>query len=146
MPRDRQDGRALVRRAEQPRDILVVEDDPEHCEAVRDLLEEEGYRVRAAGDGRDALERLLAGPPPDLILLDLRLPKMDGWAFMAELKARPDLARIPVVVTSQGGAHLLNTAPVSAGYLEKPLDRSRLLQTIETCLLRRQRSESLDHG
>jgi CheY-like chemotaxis protein len=108
---------------------------------VRDLLEMEGYHVRTAGNGRDALETLRAGPSPQLILLDLRMPQMDGWAFMAELKARPALATIPVVVTSQWGPHVLNAAPVAAGYLDKPLDRGRLLQTIEHCLSLRRRSE-----
>jgi CheY-like chemotaxis protein len=62
---------------------------------------------------------------------------MDGWEFVAALKARPDWASIPVVVTSQGGPRVLSSAPVSAGYLAKPLDRSQLLQTIACCLWRR---------
>ena len=114
----------------------MVEDDPDHREAVREVLEEEGYLVRVAAHGREALEQVLRGPAPDLILLDLQMPVMDGWTFISELKARPDLAAIPVVVTSQGGDRVLNAAPVSAGYLAKPLDRSRLVQTIARCLSR----------
>ena len=122
-----------------PLGSLVVEDDADHRATVRDILEEEGYRVDIAVHGGDALARVLAGPQPDLIVLDLVMPVMDGWAFMAELKARPALAAIPVVVISQGGEDVLNSAPVSAGYLAKPLDRSRLLETITNCLWRRQR-------
>ncbi|MFT3765880.1 MAG: response regulator [Minicystis sp.] len=121
--------------------LLVVEDDPDHREIVREVLEEEGYRVETAAHGRDALSRLLAGLRPDLILLDMKMPVMDGWAFMAELKARAELAEIPVVVTSQEGDRVLNTAPVSAGYIDKPINRSRLLETI-ACLLWRKRQQS----
>lgn len=118
--------------------LLIVDDDRDHRETVREVLEEEGYLIETAIHGRDALARLLDGTRPDLILLDLRMPEMDGWAFMAAMKAREDLAQIPVVVTTQGGERVLNSAPVSAGYLAKPLDRERLLQTI-ACLLTRKR-------
>jgi CheY-like chemotaxis protein len=116
--------------------LLVVEDDQDHRDLVREVLEEQGYRVETAVHGRDALGRLLAGTRPDLILLDLRMPEMDGWAFMAEVKARAELAKIPVIVTSQAGERVLNSAPVSAGYLAKPIDRSRLLQTVDRLLWR----------
>jgi CheY-like chemotaxis protein len=122
--------------------LLVVEDDADHREVMRDVLEDEGYRVDTAIHGRAALSRLASGPPPDLILLDLMMPEMDGWEFMAALKARPDWASIPVVVTSQGGSRVLSSAPVSAGYLAKPLDRSQLLQTVACCLWRRRDRET----
>ena len=87
------------------RALLVVEDDPDHRAIVRDILEEEGYRVDTAVHGQDALDQLtsMAGALPDLILLDMLMPVMDGWAFMAALKARPVLSTIPVLVTSCGG-------------------------------------------
>jgi CheY-like chemotaxis protein len=122
--------------------LLIVDDDKDHRETVREVLEEQGYRVETAVHGRDALNRLLDGARPDLILLDLWMPEMDGWAFMAELKAREDLAGIPVVVTSQAGERVINSAPVSAGYLNKPLDRSRLLEIIDCLLWRRRRRGS----
>ena len=120
--------------------LLVVEDDHDHREALRDTLEDEGYLVETAIHGRDALRRLLAGPRPDLILLDLMMPEMDGWTLMAELSARPDLASVPIVVTSQVG----NRVPQSAStrYIAKPLDRTRLLQTISSCLWRRSRGRA----
>jgi CheY-like chemotaxis protein len=125
--------------------LLVVEDDPDHRETVREVLEEEGYRVDTAVHGRDALGRLSlwgAGHLPDLILLDLRMPVMDGWGFMAELKQHPVLASIPVVVTSCMGDRVLSSAPVAAGYLSKPLNRSRLLELISCCLWRQQRARA----
>jgi CheY-like chemotaxis protein len=126
-----------------PRALLVVEDDADHRAIVQDILEDEGYRVDTAVHGQDALARLtsMVGGLPDLILLDMLMPVMDGWAFMAALKERPLLARIPVLVTSCGGDRVLSSAPVAAGYLAKPLDRSRLLETICGCLWRRQRSD-----
>ena len=68
------------------------------------------------------------------------MPVMDGWTFMAALKERPLLSTIPVLVTSCGGDRVLSSAPVAAGYLAKPLEQSRLLETICGCLWRRRRS------
>jgi CheY-like chemotaxis protein len=115
--------------------ILVVDDDFDHREAVRDTLENEGYLVRTAANGRDALYQLLGGPLPDLILLDLLMPVMDGSAFMAELKLRPELAAIPVVAISAGSVRVLYATPAS-GYLSKPVGAWRLLGTIASCLSR----------
>jgi CheY-like chemotaxis protein len=118
--------------------ILVVEDDADHRETLRDILEEEGYRVTTAVHGRDALARLDAGPLPDLILLDLMMPEMDGWTLMEKLSGREGFASLPIIVTSQVG----NRVPQSAStrYISKPLDRTRLLQTISSCLWRRSRA------
>src|SRR5690606_13804277 len=79
--------------------ILVVEDDQDIRESVVEILEDEGHRVSAAADGREALERLQrAQPRPDLILLDLMMPVMNGFQFREEQLKRPELAGIPVVV------------------------------------------------
>jgi CheY-like chemotaxis protein len=121
-----------------PRLVLVIDDDLDLRATVRDILEEEGgFSVETASNGREALERLDAGPPPDLILLDLVMPVMNGWAFMAELKARPTLAPIPVVAISGSGDNVLNSAPVCAGYLSKPVGVSLLLETVARCLARK---------
>jgi CheY-like chemotaxis protein len=121
--------------------LLVVEDDEDHRATLCEILEEEGYCTETAGNGRDALERLSgAGSLPDLILVDMLMPVMDGWALMAELKKHPVLATIPVLAISGGGDRVLSSAPVAAGYLVKPLSRSRLLETISCCLLRRRRA------
>ena len=118
------------------RTVLVVDDDVDHSAAIRDILEDEGYRVRAAANGRVALEGLLEGALPDLILLDMMMPVMDGWAFAAELKSRPALATIPVVAISVGGDPVLYRAPVCAGYLSKPFGALRLVETVARCLAR----------
>jgi CheY-like chemotaxis protein len=122
--------------------ILVVDDDPDHIEVARRILEGAGYLVEDACDGRAALARLLDDLAPDLIIVDLLMPVMNGWQFITELRARPALAQIPVVVVSASGDRLLFTAPVSAGYLTKPLDADRLLETIAASLTRRGRRPS----
>jgi CheY-like chemotaxis protein len=119
------------------RTLLVVDDDGEYRAILREALEGGGYDVEVAEHGREALDRLHAGFVPDLILLDLRMPVMDGWSFLTELKRTPGLPSIPVVVTTQAGDRVLASAPVSAGYLSKPFEPARLLQTIEACLSRR---------
>jgi len=119
--------------------ILVVDDDADHRATLCTVLEESGYRVDGAHQGQAALDRMLAGELPDLILLDLCMPVMDGWAFSAALKEHPHLARIPVVVMSGRGEGALSAAPVSAGYLLKPLDLKQVLEIISTCLWRYER-------
>src|SRR5689334_6104245 len=78
--------------------ILVVDDDEDILEALRDLLRDEGYDVVAARDGRTALERLRGGLRPRLILLDLMMPTMNGYEFRREQRADPALAGIPTIV------------------------------------------------
>ena len=76
---------------------LVIDDDADTRARIRTLLEKDGWSVVEAGDGREGLDRL-AGAQPGVILLDLTMPVMDGFAFMEELRARPDGAEIPVIV------------------------------------------------
>ncbi len=77
--------------------VLVVDDDPEARQRVRSALERDGWTVTEAGDGREALD-LVERTPPQLILLDLTMPVMDGFAFLHELRLRPGCENIPVVV------------------------------------------------
>jgi two-component system, chemotaxis family, chemotaxis protein CheY len=110
--------------------ILVVDDDHDIRAVVDDLLTDEGYRVRTAGNGRQALE-ILTTWRPGVILLDLSMPEMNGWTFLAHQQADPELARIPVIVMSaqynlRGGAALDTAAAVVA----KPFDVERLLDLI----------------
>ncbi|MGZ3697815.1 MAG: response regulator [Bdellovibrionota bacterium] len=78
--------------------ILIVEDDQAIRDTLRLALEFEGFQVRSAADGREGLTLLATMPRPDLILLDLMMPVMDGWAFVDALQANPELSGIPVVV------------------------------------------------
>ena len=80
--------------------ILVVEDDPELLEGLSELLESEGHQVRRARHGLEALGFLRAGQRPNLILLDLMMPIMNGWQFRQEQRMDSELAKIPIVVIS----------------------------------------------
>jgi len=106
---------------EAPEHILLVEDDRSIRVALQAILEDEGYAVTAADNGRQALERLRSSAAPDLIVLDLRMPVMDGWEFRAAQKDDPKLARIPVLAISADGS--AKAAAIDAqAYLRKPLN------------------------
>lgn len=115
--------------------ILVVDDDVDHLSTVGEVLGEEGYVVELASSGREALRRMLRRPP-DLIIMDLMMPEMDGWTLYAEMRKRRVSSNTPVVVMTQGGEDALTRAPVASGYLAKPLHRRTLLETVASCLLR----------
>ncbi len=114
--------------------VLVVDDEPDIRRLVGDALQLEGYRVRTAGDGREALQRV-AEEPPDLILLDLMMPVMDGRQFCRMLTHTPrrgDHERIPIILLS-ADRHLREQAAELgvAGYLPKPFDLDDLLAAVQ---------------
>jgi CheY-like chemotaxis protein len=115
------------------RTILVVEDDPDVRDSLADALETHGYRVLTAGNGLEAI-RLLRdeGKRPDLILLDMLMPVMGGWAFRSEQQKLPDVAAIPVVVMTAYGLPHATVATLSpAALLKKPMDLRNLLDTVD---------------
>ncbi len=120
----RESPKPAARRCAHP--LLVVEDDPDIREALSDLLEGEGYAVRTAANGVEALHRLAAKPRPCVILLDLMMPVMNGWEFLVEKNRSQALSQIPVVVVSavNGGA------PNVSAIMPKPLDVDRLLSIV----------------
>src|SRR5881397_2528123 len=113
--------------------VLIVEDDRAIREPLSVLLRGEGYRVTLAENGQEALRKLRTEPSPDIIVLDLRMPVMDGWEFRAIQQQDPVLGLIPVVAISADGSAQAVTMSADA-YLRKPLDPSDLLQTIEGIL------------
>jgi CheY-like chemotaxis protein len=108
--------------------ILVVEDDPDVMEALCDYLALQGYEVRGAPDGAAALRLLGRDAPPNLILLDLGMPIMDGFEFLERRAQLPTLAAIPVVVMS---ATMDGFAQPGVDFVRKPLEIDLLLGTIE---------------
>ncbi len=121
--------------------VLLVEDDPDHAELVRRGLEEYGSRLEVTHveDGEAALtylrERESRGAPgrPHLILLDLRLPRIDGLEVLREIKASPDLSEIPCVVltTSQAEGDMVKAYRLHANsYLVKPGSYTRFVELI----------------
>lgn len=109
--------------------VLIVEDDVDLREMMAQLLSLEGYKTETAANGRDALRYLERGDPPDVILLDLMMPVMDGWQFRKEQKQDADIAGIPlVVITATGKRPVLIDA---AELVMKPLDLTQLFAAIE---------------
>ena len=115
--------------------ILVVEDDPDVRQELADILEEAGYSYDVAADGNQALLRLAQEPRPELILLDLVLPDLDGWQFRAAQLSAPDLAEIPVLAMS--GTDSAQARAIHAeAFLAKPFGSTELLSAVERVLLR----------
>ena len=111
------------------RRVLVIDDDASARELVMRLLVREGFEVAAACDGAEGL-RLARELRPDLITLDVVMPRVDGWAVVAALKATPELADIPIVMLTLGDDRGLGFALGAAEYLTKPVDRARLVQVL----------------
>jgi CheY-like chemotaxis protein len=118
------------RRPEEPasRRILLIEDDEDSREALRDLLELEGYEVETAGDGLEGLEAF-AAQEPCLVLLDLMMPKMDGWEFLEALREYPP-SEAPVVILSAFGGDRSDRRIADRPFLAKPVDIEELLGTV----------------
>jgi CheY-like chemotaxis protein len=108
--------------------ILVVDDDPSIRDSVRDLLTSEGFEVRTAEDGQDALEQLASMPAPCMILLDLRMPRLDGWQFLDRRDPASPAGRVPVVLLS--GMTFIRDAPGVADFLSKPIRTDKLLDCV----------------
>ncbi|HEY7370976.1 MAG TPA: response regulator [Polyangia bacterium] len=113
--------------------ILIVDDDNDVRSALSEMLEEEGFSVEGAHNGREALARLRDSTVhPAVILLDLMMPGMDGWDFRSEQMRDPKLATVPVVVVSASGfSHeSIRTQFRPAAYVEKPIERTALLDVL----------------
>jgi CheY-like chemotaxis protein len=107
--------------------ILVIEDNSSVRDALAAVLTMEGYAVSTAGDGLEGLALLPGEPPYSLVLLDLMMPVMDGFAFLAERARRPTVAAIPVIITSAFEARPPGGTPLQLPYLRKPVDVEQLL-------------------
>jgi CheY-like chemotaxis protein len=126
-------AKAVWGRSSQPdcvKRVLIVEDDPEASEMLATACRLEGYDAYLAADGREALGQLTAGVAPDLILLDLDMPVMDGWQFRSVQQHHREWAQIPIVVisTRAGGGRTRDLAPLA--HLAKPVDFDALFAII----------------
>ena len=116
--------------------ILIVEDNPVNLKLARNVLEIEGYRVDAAIDAQKALE-YLERASPDLILMDIALPGMDGLSLTRKLKADPRWCRIPVIALTAFAMLTDEKQALEAGcdgYLTKPIDTRQLPLTVRAHL------------
>jgi two-component system chemotaxis response regulator CheY len=109
--------------------VLVIDDDPDVLSTVEQILEGEGYTVAGARNGLDALS-VLDSVTPDVILLDLMMPVMDGWEFRRRLKCH-HAAATPVIVVSADRDISRKAASIAAdGYVAKPFDLDDLLYEV----------------
>ena len=118
--------------ANRKRMVLVVDDDYDLREMMRDVLVDEGYAVETASNGQEALDCLRDGNSPEIVVLDLMMPVMDGWHFLDEIKRDPNFADIPVVVMSASQEGLRGLG--AKEFLSKPLNYHNLVATVERSL------------
>lgn len=110
--------------------VLLIDDDDLLREALSDVLSQQGYRVESCEDATVGIMRLRAGLTPQVIVLDLRMPGMDGWEFRLIQKAHPGWSDIPLIAVS-GDSSPKAAAIDAEAFLAKPLDERSLLQTVE---------------
>ena len=122
--------------------ILIVDDQPELAAMIADVLGDAGYATRIAGDGRHALAEVQANPP-DLVVLDVQMPEVDGFEVATMLKSDPATATIPIIMVSAQdgrGARVIGLESGAEDYLGKPVDPAELLARIRNLLLLRDRA------
>jgi CheY-like chemotaxis protein len=113
--------------------VLLVDDDLDLREAAAEALEDAGYHVVRADDGRRAMDEMTRGGlRPNLILLDMMMPNLDGWGFRAAQKQVPDIAEIPVVaLTAYSLTEDERTQLDAAAILRKPVALEELMRAVE---------------
>jgi diguanylate cyclase (GGDEF)-like protein len=126
--------------------ILIADDEPHIRRILQFLLEQAGYEVVAAADGRQALA-LLAQESPDLVLLDVMMPHLDGFAVLAEMRQNRETSRLPVIMLTARGESTARIKGLKSGandYVAKPFDHEELLARVanmlETCQAQREAS------
>lgn len=128
-------GLSVAQRTTSGKTILVVEDNPVDREWLTLALRRAGYQVIVTGHGQQALQYLHTEPAPDLILLDMFLPVLDGWHFLDRLREELPRKSIPVIVAT---ATILTPEWVEehhcAGFLRKPIEEASLLREVSRCI------------
>jgi two-component system response regulator MprA len=116
--------------------ILVVDDDPGIVNFLELALLDEGYAVRVAGNGREALDQV-GDFHPDLILLDMNMPVMDGWEFCERLRSRGAEGAVPIILMTAAQEAPSRSMEIDAqGFLGKPFDLDSLFRAISSLLKR----------
>jgi signal transduction histidine kinase/CheY-like chemotaxis protein len=110
--------------------VLVVDDDPAVHDVLAATLGKEGYRITHAKDGIEAL-KIMRADPPDIVTLDVMMPKMDGWSVLGVMKSEARLAHIPVIMLTIVDDRNLGFSLGASEYMTKPIDRNRLIALIQ---------------
>ncbi len=117
--------------------IMVVDDNPDLIYSVKRSLCDiaSGYTIMGAGGGKQCIDLLKKGEIPDLILLDIMMPDMDGWDVAAEIKSNPAWRKIPVVfLTAKTDVMSKGMGRLAEGYIEKPFDIYDLKKKVDAVL------------
>jgi CheY-like chemotaxis protein len=112
--------------------VLIVEDDRSIREMMKSVLEIEGFTIVAANNGREGIDAIRGSHPPDVILLDMMMPVMNGWDFLDFVRANAMTAKIPVVVVSAYDEIARSVRPDA--FVPKPVQLKALLEAIEKCV------------
>ena len=126
-----------------PTTILVVDDMPDNRQMLAAMLEQEGYRTLTAAGGMEAMDSI-ANDPPDLVLLDVSMPDMDGYAVTSLLKADPRTSAIPIIMVTAHtgrGARVVGLHTGAEEFLTKPVDAPELLLKVRNLLRLRRNVE-----
>ncbi len=115
--------------------IMIVDDDPNICELLRLYMEKEGYETVVAGDGRMAVD-LFADNPVDLILLDIMLPKLDGWQVCRELRKTSQVPIIMITAKGEVFDRILGLELGADDYISKPFDTKEVVARVKAVLRR----------
>jgi CheY-like chemotaxis protein len=116
------------------RKALIVDDDPRNVFAISSTLQQYGMRVTEASSGQEGISALLAEPDIDVVLMDIMMPGMDGYATMTVIRQMPDFARLPIITVTARAMHGDRDKSIAAGatdYVTKPVDPEELLSCIE---------------
>jgi CheY-like chemotaxis protein len=108
--------------------VVVIDDEQDLLDVTTFVLENEGYRVKTAKNGADALSLLASGTRPELVLLDMMMPVMNGWEFLEAVARTPALRHIPIVVMTAAGSI---GVPGATAVLRKPFDLGVLVEVVE---------------
>lgn len=119
-----------------PKNVLIVDDEPNILLSVEFLMKREGYNVSTAGDGQAALD-LLAQHRPDLMILDVMMPRKNGFEVCAEVRANPDFAGMPILMLTAKGREAEMNKGLSLGadaYITKPFSTHELVARVAELL------------
>ena len=136
---------SIARQALQPRapaqgdklQALVIEDDPDMCALIQRLLDRDSFAVTTCSKRDEVLARLRKAPPPDVLMLDIQLPDLDGFGLLQKLKTHPQLKLMPVLIVTADAkpeSVMRGLALGADGYVTKPFDHKTLVRGVKAVL------------